>query len=196
MSNLWLFAPLLKLILASKPQTATLVRTTTAITVVRAGEKNNVLPSIATAIIDHRVHPSDTIASVIARDHATINDPRVKIEVEGEYATEPSPVSSTEHPAYAAFVQCVQDVFPNVTPAPGLFVASSDSKHYWAVAEQIYRFNPIQLTAAETKMFHGFDERISVEGHAKSVAWFRAMHALQAQRCPSKANAGKPIGQR
>ena len=33
------------------------MRTTTAITIVDAGFKNNVIPTTARAIIDHRIHP-------------------------------------------------------------------------------------------------------------------------------------------
>jgi len=188
MSNLWLFAPLLKLVLASKPKTATLVRTTTALTVVRSGEKSNVLPSTATALVNHRIHPADTVASVVARDTRIINDPRVSVQVlqhKGEdLAREASPVSSIDHDAFRTLVECVKVIFPHATPAPGLFVAASDSKHFWGLASQIYRFNPIALTAEETSMFHGFNERISIEGHATSVAWFRELHVRSNQRVP------------
>ena len=60
--------------------------------------------------------------------------------------------------------------------APSLFVAASDSKHFWAFCDHIYRFSPIGLHVTETAMFHGNDERLSVEGHAKSVAFYRALH--------------------
>eukprot|EP00967_Tisochrysis_lutea_P158529 scaffold324362_cov57-Tisochrysis_lutea.AAC.1 len=81
MANLWLFAPVLARILAAKPKTAAVVRTTTALTIFRSGDKENALPATATAIVNHRIHPNDSVASVIARDRKIINDPNVKIEV-------------------------------------------------------------------------------------------------------------------
>ena len=36
--------------------------------------------------------------------------------------------------------------------APGLFIAASDSKHFWGVADQIFRFNPVTLHVSETSM--------------------------------------------
>ena len=39
------------------------MRTTTAITIVDAGFKNNVIPTTARAIIDHRIHPGSGIHS-------------------------------------------------------------------------------------------------------------------------------------
>lgn len=66
--------------------------------------------------------------------------------------------------------------------APGLFVAASDSKHFWGLAKQIYRFNPITLHASETGMFHGDDERIGVDNYAQCVAFFRTFHVRSQAR--------------
>jgi carboxypeptidase PM20D1 len=49
MSNLWLFAPLVTYMMSLKATTNTAIRTTTAITVLQAGSKDNVLPMSATA---------------------------------------------------------------------------------------------------------------------------------------------------
>jgi carboxypeptidase PM20D1 len=57
------------------------VRTTTALTIFRAGAKENALPASASAILNHRIHPADSVASVVERDRRVINDPSVKIEV-------------------------------------------------------------------------------------------------------------------
>jgi carboxypeptidase PM20D1 len=182
MSNLWLFSPLLKRILGAKPTTSTLVRTTTALTVFKSGEKFNVLPREAYAIVNHRIHPADSVASVVARDIEVINDKRVKVEVLPDGMVEPSAVSSVSHMAYQTIAECVAEVFPHAAIAPGLFVAASDSKHFWSVADQIYRFNPIELSNEQTAMFHGDNERIGVDAHAKSIAWFRALHVRQNAR--------------
>ena len=115
-----------------------------------------------------------------ARDERVINDPRVKVEV--IHATEPSPVSSVDHPAFASLRHAVHDIFPGVAVAPGLFIAASDSKHFWGLAAQIYRFNPIALHVDQTKMFHGHSERIGVEAHAKNVAFMRTLHVRSQAR--------------
>jgi hypothetical protein len=66
------------------------------------------------------------LAKVLAFDRETINDPRVKLEM--QLSTEPAPVASTSHPAFAALRDCVWEVFPHASVAPGLFIAASDSK--------------------------------------------------------------------
>ena len=94
MVNLWLFGPLLTWVLERKPQTAALVRTSTALTIFRSGYKFNVCPEKATATVNHRIHPSDTIENVVEYDRKIIDDPRVKIEI--SRSLRPSPVSSSQ----------------------------------------------------------------------------------------------------
>ena len=72
LSNMWLFGGLLRRVLAAKHKTATLVRTTTALTVFHAGSADNVVPGSAKAVVQHRVHPNDTLDEVEAYDRAVI----------------------------------------------------------------------------------------------------------------------------
>ena len=43
------------------------MRTTTALTVFKAGAKDNVLPANAAAFVNHRIHPNDSVDAVRAR---------------------------------------------------------------------------------------------------------------------------------
>jgi carboxypeptidase PM20D1 len=67
-SNLWLFGSVFTHTLASDPTTAPMVRTTTAVTVVSGGLADNVMPTTATALVNHRIHPLDTVESVVEHD--------------------------------------------------------------------------------------------------------------------------------
>ncbi|CAK8676082.1 unnamed protein product [Clavelina lepadiformis] len=62
-SNLWLFKPLVARALA-KGVSESMVRTTTAVTMFQGGLKPNVIPPTAWAVINHRIHPKQTIAEV------------------------------------------------------------------------------------------------------------------------------------
>lgn len=50
------------------------------------------IPPLATAIINHRVHPAQTISQVVQHDRDIIYDPRVRIRI--KRAKEAHPVSS------------------------------------------------------------------------------------------------------
>ena len=56
MSNLWLFGPLVKKQLEAGASTNAMLRTTTALTIVNAGNKENVLPGVADATVNFRLH--------------------------------------------------------------------------------------------------------------------------------------------
>src|SRR3990172_8558800 len=61
MANTWLLGPLLKRELKKSPATNAGIRTTTAVTIIAAGEKENVLPARARAIVNFRLMPDETI---------------------------------------------------------------------------------------------------------------------------------------
>lgn len=56
MSNLWLFGPLIQFVLSAKPGTNALQRTTSAITLISGGEKENVLPSMASFSVNRKTN--------------------------------------------------------------------------------------------------------------------------------------------
>ena len=77
LSNLWLLEPLVRMQLEKAPQTAAAIRTTTAPTIFRAGDTENVLPGRAQATVNFRLLPGETEASVIARVKSVIADDRI-----------------------------------------------------------------------------------------------------------------------
>ncbi|XP_065198884.1 N-fatty-acyl-amino acid synthase/hydrolase PM20D1.2-like [Sycon ciliatum] len=122
-SNLWLFGPIVAWTLAQKGETAATIRTTTAVTIMRAGFKANVIPGYAEAIVNHRVHPKDTFEDVIRRNHEIINDARVVISVDEEELlnTPPTPVSSWSSFGFSVISKSVRQVFNSIPVAPGMF---------------------------------------------------------------------------
>jgi carboxypeptidase PM20D1 len=59
-ANEWLFSPVINQQLGADPRAAALLRTTIAPTMIEGGDKENVLPGSATALINFRLHPRDT----------------------------------------------------------------------------------------------------------------------------------------
>jgi carboxypeptidase PM20D1 len=54
MSNIWLFGSVIQWVLTRKPGTDALQRTTTAVTLISGGEKENVLPTSASATVNRK----------------------------------------------------------------------------------------------------------------------------------------------
>ncbi|CAF1342983.1 unnamed protein product [Didymodactylos carnosus] len=78
LSNLWIFGSLMKKILSMNPTTDALQRSTTAITMISGGVKDNVLPPSAQSSVNHRIHPGDTCEKIFAKNKHIIHDDRVK----------------------------------------------------------------------------------------------------------------------
>ena len=87
-------------------------------------------------------------------------------------------------PARALQSACAA-VYPEAIVAPSLFVANSDSRWFWGLATQIFRFNPIKIHADDVGMFHGIDERISVTNYVDAALLMRRFIVdTDARSCP------------
>lgn len=176
-ANLWLFAPFVKNKLENIPEMNASIRTTTALTIVKGGVKDNVLPNSAEAVVNFRLLPGDTIASVCEHVRKTIDDDLVSFEPLQDGYWEPSPVSSTDNQAFSLLSTTIRQVFEHVVVAPYLVLGATDSRYYPVISDAVYRFSPYQLTGSDLKRMHGIDERLSVEANQKMAVFF--YHLIQ-----------------
>ena len=132
--------------------------------------KDNVLPSRATAVLNHRVLPGDSVDDVVAHVRAAVDDPAVEIRVlEGREA---SPSADPGSASYALLASTIREVFPATVVSPALVLGGTDSKHYVDVAEQSFRFVPLRLAPEDLKRIHGTDERIAIDNYLDVVRFF------------------------
>jgi carboxypeptidase PM20D1 len=168
--NRWLFDPLIRAALRGEPAQAAMLHTTTAPTLLRAGVKDNVLPSEARAVVNFRILPGDSVEGVIAHARRALDDAGLEIRV--LEAREPSPTSDPDSESYRALARTIRQVFPGSVVAPALVLGGTDSKHYAAVAEQSFRFVPLRLAPDDLKRIHGTDERIEIDAYLGVVRFF------------------------
>ena len=171
LANLWLFEPLLKKQLSRSPLTNALIRTTAAPTMIHAGVKENVLPSAASAVINLRLAPGDTIAGAAARVRDVIRDRGVEVKPL-PVRIEPSEVSDTRSSAFALLHRTIRQTAPQALVAPALLVAATDSRHYQPLTKNIFRFLPITLRPEDVKRYHGVNERIAIEDYERCVRFY------------------------
>ncbi len=173
MTNLWLTGPLVKNQLKGDALTAASLHTTTAPTIIRGGEKSNILPQQATAIVNYRIHPRDNVEAVRDRAVKLINDDRVTVEIAG--GREPSPQSSASGEGYRAIAATTTAIFGDIVLAPALTLQGTDSRHYAEIADDNYRFTPFVYTPDDLQRIHGTDERVKIENLANAAAWYEAL---------------------
>ncbi|MEP7065155.1 MAG: M20 family peptidase [Gemmatimonadota bacterium] len=170
MANLWLTRPLVIASMSRSPATNASLRTTTAPTMIQGSPKENVLPIRAQAIVNFRIIPGETPASVIEHVRRVIDDSMVAVTVP-EPPTPPSPVSSTTSNAYRILARDITVLEPNAIVAPSLVIGATDSRQYGGYARDVYRFLPMQIGPEDLDRVHGTNERIGVHDYARGVAF-------------------------
>jgi carboxypeptidase PM20D1 len=171
LANRWLFDPLIRMLLETVPEAQAMITTTAAVTIMEAGDKDNVLPSTARAVINHRLRPGTTVEEMLARVRDIVDDPAITIRQLGE-ANNPSPVADPSSDSFQIVQRTVQQVFPDVLMAPALVIAATDARHYVGVADQVYRFLPTRLTATDLPRMHGVDERLAIENYEEIIQFY------------------------
>lgn len=152
-----------------------MTRSTTAVTMISGGIKENVLPSTAYALINHRIHPGDSVDSVLDYDRFLVKDfPDIEVNKNEGWAFEPHPMSSSDSSSFGfnVIASSVSKVFPGTVPAPASMIASTDTKWYQNLTVSAYRFSPAYLHKNETSLFHGHDERISINNYIGIVNFY------------------------
>jgi carboxypeptidase PM20D1 len=171
--NMWLFGPVVQHILEASPDSNATLRTTSAATMFQAGTKDNVMPGRAMAIVNFRILPGDTIASVIEHTRTVVDDPRVKMQpMSGEPPSEASAESPTDSREFRLMQKTLAQVYPEAVVAPFVFVAATDSKHYAPLTQNIYRFAPLVLDGVDVGRIHGTNERISINNLTRSIDFY------------------------
>lgn len=178
-ANQWLFKPVLENILSGAASTNAMLRTTTAPTMLSGSSKENVLAAEATATINFRLHPRDTIDAIVAHIEQVVDDPEVEIRLNRDFASPASPVSGSDTQGYADIKASIRAAFGPVAVVPGLTIAATDARHYALASDAAYRINPFKITNDDLRRFHGINERLSIENLEHGINFFGALLTKQ-----------------
>jgi carboxypeptidase PM20D1 len=175
MANASRLAPLLaRALVAAGPETAAMTRTTLAVTTLTGSPALNVIASRATAGLDIRVMPGDTVAGVVRHVRRAVRDNLVGIDVVD--AHEPSPISPYEaDEAFGLLESTIAAAFPDAVVAPYVMMAATDSRHFCEICARVYRFAPFRMTKEQRESIHSYDERLGLGALAEGVAWYRRL---------------------
>ena len=141
--------------------------TTTAATIIEGGVKNNVIPTLASATINFRILPGETIASVKQHIESSISD-KIEVVTVG-FLTNPSPVSSIDSDAYTILEKTIRSMFPNSIVVPGLVGGGTDARYFYEISDDVYRFYPIRVQPESMTRLHGIDEKISKDNYKEII---------------------------
>lgn len=171
-ANTWLFGPVIEQVVGQSASGNAMLRTTTAPTMLSGSIKANVLPDTATAKINFRLHPRDSVDTVVSWVRQVVNDHTIDVTVDEGF--EPSAVAPDDNQAFTLLSQAAARVYPDSIITPGLTIAATDSHHYATITDA-YRFNPMVINNDDLEGFHGVNERITVENMENAVLFYSSL---------------------
>ncbi|MDX2059040.1 MAG: M20 family peptidase [Gemmatimonadales bacterium] len=174
MANLWLTGPIVAKGLAAIPLGAALMHTTTAPTMLSAGIKDNVLPPEAEAVVNFRIRPGETMASVTERVKRVVADTQITVVPQDSAVTDPSPVSDITSPAYQLIAASIRRMVPGEDPPviPYLVMGGTDAKYWGPHSDRVFRFLAVPFGEGDRERVHGVNERVAIRDYAASVGFF------------------------
>ena len=155
----------------------------------------NALPESVYAIVNHRIAMESTVKEV--QDHlvdlltpVTKSFPAIFIAFDTTIYTpthnprnatlilsttpdilDPAPVSPVTSYAWDVLTSTVQHVFgPNVVLAPSLMTGNTDTKFYWELSRDIWRFTPIREHGRGNA--HTVDEFVGAKDHVEAFGFY------------------------
>jgi acetylornithine deacetylase/succinyl-diaminopimelate desuccinylase-like protein len=136
---------------------------TVSATILRAGEKVNVIPSSAQAQLDGHTLPGHNGARLADEVRERVGA-EIEITVDSD---EPPCEFSPDTPLFAVLADTLRQADPNGIPIPYMIPGYTDAKAYGKLGTTCYGFSPTRFPAgavAFNQMYHGHNERVHVEG--------------------------------
>ena len=177
-SNLWCFLPLLDaLCKKTGGELNAMMRTTCAFTMAEGSKASNVLPPRARMVANLRVINGSTCEETLAALKDRLDDKGIQASI--VQGMDPSRVSETKGYGWDKLTSAIAQTWPEALISPYLMVACSDSRHYCAISDYVYRFSAMELSKQERGCIHGHDERMPLDKIVTTVQFYvRLMRSL------------------
>ena len=147
-------------------------RTSVAPTVMDAGFRRNVIPSEASAILDIRMLPDESVEEFYAKLAAVIDDSRVEIIPENIYRPA-APPSEIDNEMFQSLERVAKQMYPKATVLPIMATGATDMAQVRAKGVQCYGIGPARSVEEINSGFgaHGDNERIAEDAFVSLVQY-------------------------
>jgi Gly-Xaa carboxypeptidase len=172
-----------------------LMQTSQAIDIISGGVKINALPEKVFAVVNHRIAVESSTSDIKSHIKSVVSSeilPKFSFsldawgDVSGNISSssvgritlsnfdatlEPAPVSPSHTDAYKTFTGTIKQVFgEDIIVAPSLMTGNTDTKFYWGLTKNIYRFSPVRDDGRQNA--HTVDERVGLQEHIEGIQFY------------------------
>lgn len=173
-ANLWLTKPLLLAVFARmSDETNALIRTTRVVTELSGSPSANAIAETASATVNVRIAVGSTVDDAVAHVRRAIHDTAVDIRI--LHHSEPSPVSPTSGRPWRLLGETMNEIFPRAIMTPYVMLGASDSRHFAAISDHVYRFSPFEMSKSERDSLHAVNERMRVAAFLRGIAFYERL---------------------
>lgn len=173
-ANQWLFKGQLMKQLTANNSTNALVRTTTALTMMKGSDGTNILSPEVSFVVNFRILPGNTLAEV--REHVKKACEGFEVSFEDiDNTREPSRISPTDSRGYQMIEKTIVQIYPGAIVTPYLTVGGTDAYKYEIVSKHVYRFIPFAINKSEQQTIHSTNEYLSIDNFGRMIKYFELM---------------------
>ena len=147
--------------LARTPVFDALLRNGISATMLEGGIRPNVIPTTASATLNIRTLPGESIDAVVGRLRRAIDDPAVNIEITARGGD--APASDPDSALFVALEASARELRPDIVVVPYLSTGATDSALLRRMGVPCYGVLPFPMTIEDEGRMHGHDERIPLE---------------------------------
>ena len=145
-------------VLSRIPVFDAVIRTGISATMIEGGIRTNVIPTDATAKLNVRTLPGQSIDTVVARLRKVIGDPLVEVTIASR--GEDSPASDFHSPMFEAIRASAQALDASLAVVPYLSTGATDSARLRIWGMQAFGLLPFPMNQNDEDRMHGNDERV------------------------------------
>lgn len=172
LGNLWLFRPLVKVLMPKVSSFGeAIMATTCCFTMMQGSDAANVIANEPYIVANLRTTSfqgcDDSLA--LLRKYASKYD--LKIEV--LLRRDASPVSNMHSAEYAYVEECIRQQYPGVGVAPYIIMGGTDCRHFHALTENALRFSAVPMSSSQFASCHAVDENVDVTALCEGVRFYK-----------------------
>jgi len=119
-----------------------------------------VIPAEASAVLNVRTIPGNSIDDVMDRLRACVPDPGISFAVAAH--SDEAPASDPDSAMFKAIADAAIELDPVMTVVPYLSTGGTDSAHLRRIGINSYGILPFPMEQPDEERMHGHDERVPV----------------------------------
>ena len=176
--NLWLFRPLLKMLLPEmSAQAGAMLKTTIAFTTMSGSDAYNVIPQEASIGANMRFipHQGEKESLEIIKNLAD----KYGLETEVIHSNDYTPPVDIHGDAFHLVEDTVAKTFPGLASSPYVMTGATDAQFYQPICKSCIRFAPVIYGPEQMKGMHGLNENIEYNCLPGAVRFYKNIISAQ-----------------